>query len=158
MFSNNRNSKAGLTALAAAFLFVGENAMSYEQPEYAVLYADGDVEYRQYEPYLVSETVIEGADNYDDAGDEGFRRLFQYITGANQSQSKIAMTVPVAQAPSLYQAAKMAANWEPTSLATTPTVPSAAESVVATSTVGERGHSVQLSGPGTSCAGASSRL
>jgi len=82
--------------------------MSYEQPNYTVVYMDGDVEYRQYEPYLVSETVIQKADDYKDAGNEGFRRLFRYITGANQTQAKIAMTVPVQQAPSQTQSEKIA--------------------------------------------------
>ena len=71
--------------------------MSLEQPEYTVLYKDGDVEYRQYEPYLVSEAIIENPGDYKDVGNEGFRRLFRYITGANQGQQKIAMTAPVAQ-------------------------------------------------------------
>jgi hypothetical protein len=86
--------------LIAGFLFAGESAMSYEQPEYTVLYENDDVEYRQYEPYLVSETVIENSDDSKDAGNEGFRRLFKYITGANQGQAKISMTAPVSQAPS----------------------------------------------------------
>jgi len=87
-------------ALIAGFLFAGESAMSYEQPSYTVIYTDGEIEYRQYESYLVSETVIENVASYKDAGSEGFRRLFKYITGANQGQAKIAMTSPVAQAPS----------------------------------------------------------
>jgi hypothetical protein len=100
MSANNRTRTAGRMVLIAGFLFAGESAMSYEQPDYTVLYQDGDVEYRQYEPYLVSETVIENSDDYKDAGNEGFRRLFKYITGANQGQSKISMTTPVSQAPS----------------------------------------------------------
>ncbi len=74
--------------------------MSYEQPDYTVVYTDGDVEYRQYESYLVSETVIQNPDDYQDAGNEGFRRLFKYITGANNAQSKISMTTPVQQSQS----------------------------------------------------------
>ena len=65
-------------------------------PEVAVvLHADGDIEYRQYEPYLVAETVVRTDRGYSDAGNEGFRRLFNYISGANASQSKIDMTAPV---------------------------------------------------------------
>jgi hypothetical protein len=86
--------------LMASFLFAGEAAMSYEQPDYTVMYTDGNIEYRQYEPYLVSETLIENTNGSKGAGNEGFRRLFKYITGANQSQSKISMTAPVAQSPS----------------------------------------------------------
>lgn len=73
--------------------------MSLEQPQYQVMHTDGDIEYRQYQPYLVSETVIENAGDYKAAGNEGFRRLFRYITGGNQAQAKIAMTKPVAQVP-----------------------------------------------------------
>ena len=100
MLVKNRVRTTSRMVLIAGFLFAGENAMSYEQPDYTVLYEDGNVEYRQYEPYLVSETIIENAGDYNDAGNEGFRRLFKFITGANQGQAKIAMTVPVAQAPS----------------------------------------------------------
>jgi hypothetical protein len=78
-------------------MFAGEVAMSLEQPDYTVVYKDGAVEYRQYEPFLVSETVIENTGDYQDAGNEGFRRLFRYITGANQSAADIAMTAPVSQ-------------------------------------------------------------
>jgi hypothetical protein len=81
----------------AGLVYTGVSFMGLEQPDYRVVFADGGVEYRQYEPYLVSETVIEQADNYKAAGNEGFRRLFRYITGGNTGKNKIAMTVPVAQ-------------------------------------------------------------
>jgi len=83
----------------AVLLLAGGNAMSLEEPAYTVIYEKGDVEYRLYEPYLVSETVIQQSRDYRDAGNEGFRRLFQYISGANSGQAEIAMTAPVARAP-----------------------------------------------------------
>jgi hypothetical protein len=91
--------RLGRGLMIFGLIFSGESAMSLEQPEYAVLYTDGNIEYRQYESYLVSDTIVEDADDFSEAGNEGFRRLFRYITGSNQSQAKIAMTAPVAQAP-----------------------------------------------------------
>jgi hypothetical protein len=83
----------------AAMLIVGEQAMSLEEPEYTVLLEVGDIEYRQYEPYLVSETLVENTADFKDAGNEGFRRLFDYISGDNLVKEKIAMTAPVTRAP-----------------------------------------------------------
>ena len=84
---------AGLVSLS----LLGEHAMSYEEPQYTVVNTEDDFEYRQYDPYRVSETIIEGARDGDAASSEGFRRLFSYISGANSSESKISMTVPVSQ-------------------------------------------------------------
>lgn len=86
----------GAVALAGV-VYIGVNTMGLEQPSYRVVFEADGVEYRQYEPYLVSETVIEAAGSYQAAGNEGFRRLFRYISGGNSGENKIAMTVPVAQ-------------------------------------------------------------
>lgn len=75
----------------------GEPAMSYEEPAYTVVATDGDFEQRRYAPYLVVETVIEDARSANAASGEGFKRLFAYISGANNSQTKVSMTVPVSQ-------------------------------------------------------------
>jgi hypothetical protein len=91
----HRKGTVAFTALA--LLLAGGPAMSLESPDYTVVHRDGPIEYRQYAPYLVAETVIEDARSHSAAGNEGFRRLFRYITGANRSQAKIAMTAPVAQ-------------------------------------------------------------
>lgn len=94
-----------LAALLSAMLFSGGNAMGYEEPGYTVLHQSGAVEYRQYQPHLVAETLVQGSVDFDSAGNEGFRRLFRYISGGNTGQASIAMTAPVSQA---AQSAKIA--------------------------------------------------
>jgi len=74
-------------------------ANAIEMPDYEVVYTDGSVEYRQYEPYIVAETVVKNSSSYRGSSNEGFMRLLRYITGANESQSDIAMTAPVQQTP-----------------------------------------------------------
>jgi hypothetical protein len=86
--------------LLAAISLPGNDAMSYEEPAYTVVSHAGAVEYRRYAPHLIAETVVEGGADFDSVGNEGFRRLFRYIAGANTAQAKIAMTAPVSQAAS----------------------------------------------------------
>ena len=69
--------------------------MALEEAKYTVILKDESFELRQYEPHLVAETVVDG--NFDKAGNEGFRRLFKYISGENQNKRSIAMTAPVSQ-------------------------------------------------------------
>jgi hypothetical protein len=82
--------------VAAAGLGTGE-AMAIEESEYAVIERAGDLELRQYEPYIVAETQVEG--DFEDVGNEGFRRLAGYIFGKNRSKASIGMTAPVNQEP-----------------------------------------------------------
>jgi hypothetical protein len=97
MYKQTRPKTVGRIAIMIALMFAGESVMSIEQPNYTVIYKGGDIEYRQYDSYLVAETIIDDVDDYSAAGNEGFRRLFRYITGGNQSQSEISMTAPVQQ-------------------------------------------------------------
>jgi hypothetical protein len=71
--------------------------MSYSEPGYTTLCRASGIEYRQYDPHLVAETLVQGAD-FHRAGNEGFRRLFRYIAGGNRVRARIAMTSPVSQA------------------------------------------------------------
>lgn len=72
-----------------------EDAMAIEKAKYTVLKREGKFELRQYEPYLVAETIVEG--DFDEVGNEGFRRLFDYISGKNRKKQSISMTAPVSQ-------------------------------------------------------------
>ena len=70
MFFTNNKYTLSKVVLMAGFLslsLLGERAMSYEEPPYKVLNTAGDFEYRQYDPYRVSETIIEGARDGDAA-------------------------------------------------------------------------------------------
>jgi hypothetical protein len=53
-----------------------------------------DVEIRRYEPRVAIEATIDGTDRQR-AASQAFGLLFNYITGANRSGAKIAMTAPV---------------------------------------------------------------
>ena len=68
---------------------------SVKEAAYSVERTDGDFQIRQYAPQVVAETVVDGT--LEEAGNKAFRPLFNYISGANQSKNKIAMTSPVAQ-------------------------------------------------------------
>jgi hypothetical protein len=81
--------------------------VAIEQPQYEVAAVDGDLEIRRYPGYIVAETFVTG--DFESAGDEGFGRLFRYITGANRGRSEIGMTAPVGQRPGSGQEISMTA-------------------------------------------------
>lgn len=68
-------------------------AMAYEEPEYRVVRETDAFELREYAPYIVAETVVEG--DYRSSGNKAFRILAGYIFGDNRASEKMAMTVPV---------------------------------------------------------------
>lgn len=78
------------------------------EPEYELLRGDGPFEVRRYAPMIVASVDVTGSRRA--AADAGFRKLADYIFGANlpagaatmveeQDGEKIAMTAPVLQAP-----------------------------------------------------------
>ncbi len=75
----------------------GEIAMGIEEAAYTAERLDGDFQVRQYAPQVVAEIIVDGS--LEQAGNKAFRPLFRYISGANQAQSKIAMSAPVTQQP-----------------------------------------------------------
>ena len=75
--------------------FTIEDAMALERATYTVLEKQKDFELRQYGPQIVAETIVEG--DFEQVGNEGFRRLFDYISGKNRKKQSISMTAPVSQ-------------------------------------------------------------
>jgi hypothetical protein len=71
-------------------LMLGTPALAYDESNYQVLGNTASYETRQYADRIVVRTLSGGSSS-------GFRKLFGYISGANTSQAKVAMTVPVSQ-------------------------------------------------------------
>jgi effector-binding domain-containing protein len=84
-----------LGILVFSLFFFPPKLMAIEELQYRVLEKTGDFEIRQYQPYIVAETLVEGS--FQKVGNEGFRRLFAYIQGKNRQQQAIPMTAPVNQ-------------------------------------------------------------
>lgn len=80
--------------VTAIFFFVWKvTARSqYESANYTVLESQGVFEIREYPSLMMVTTNM----NIESQGDDGsFRRLFRYISGANETGQKVAMTTPV---------------------------------------------------------------
>jgi hypothetical protein len=87
--------KAVLFILSFTLFLGASTGMAIEGAKYKVLEREKDFELRQYEPHIVAETMVEG--DFQDVGNEGFRRLYDYISGKNRKQQAIPMTAPVSQ-------------------------------------------------------------
>jgi hypothetical protein len=61
--------------------------MAIEEPSYSVLATEGNFELRRYSSHIVAETTVEG--NFEAVGNEGFRRLADYIGGKNRKKESI---------------------------------------------------------------------
>lgn len=68
---------------------------SVKTPEYAVVDKNEGYEIRSYKPYLTAQVEVAGT--YDEAINQGFRILADYIFGNNTKQTGIAMTAPVTE-------------------------------------------------------------
>ena len=69
--------------------------MAIEEPAHTVIERADPFEVRDYQSYVVAETFVDGA--FDSVGNEGFQRLFRYISGDNRGAERITMTAPVEQ-------------------------------------------------------------
>ncbi len=69
-----------------------------EEPRYTVIEKKTGYEIRQYDPYIVAETVVNSTE-YDQDLRQGFRLVADYIFGNNTKQEKISMTTPVLEQP-----------------------------------------------------------
>ncbi|MEW8222425.1 MAG: heme-binding protein [Candidatus Thiodiazotropha taylori] len=80
-----------LTAIGA------KQAMAIEEAQYDVIHKESDFEIRDYASHVLAETFVTGA--MEDAGKVAFGRLFDYISGNNQSRQEVTMTAPISQQP-----------------------------------------------------------
>ena len=70
-------------------LTLGSHSMAYEEANYETISENKNYEIRKYFDRLVIET--------DSTEGNGFRKLFNYISGNNEQKKEIKMTVPVTQ-------------------------------------------------------------
>ncbi len=72
------------------FLFPYSVTMANEEAPYNIVHKNDIYEIRQYSDRLAVQVINKGDNN-------SFRKLFNYISGSNNSSEKIAMTIPVTQ-------------------------------------------------------------
>jgi len=65
--------------------------MALEEPKYTIIKQTNHYEIRKYDDRLAVETLEGSGEN------RAFSLLFKYISGANELNSKVAMTIPVTQ-------------------------------------------------------------
>jgi effector-binding domain-containing protein len=85
----------GFTTVAISLLTFVNPVTAIQKAKYTVVEKEDDFEIRQYEAQIVAETYVEGS--LKDSGDDGFRRLYAYISGDNKKKQSISMTAPVGQ-------------------------------------------------------------
>lgn len=84
----------GITAAALGIARWQLERTFNDEPDYTVEERVGDLEIRRYDARVEAETTIEEAD-FVNAIEHGFRRLADYIFGANDRKEELGMTTPV---------------------------------------------------------------
>jgi hypothetical protein len=65
-----------------------------EEPDYELERVLSGLELRRYRPRVVAETIVETS-SFDEAREDGFRRLAGYLFGDNTAKERLSMTIPV---------------------------------------------------------------
>ena len=79
-----------IISIAVLGLIIISNAMAVEEVEYKTISKNEVYEIRQYSDRLVIETATSNQNS-------NFRKLFNYISGSNETNEEIKMTIPVTQ-------------------------------------------------------------
>lgn len=95
MITSRLIAAVGALALPVLLTLMPGPARAIEEPEFTVVRKVGEVEIRQYAPYVVAEVVVPGP--AESAGNRAFPLLAGYIFGRNKGERKMAMTAPVTQ-------------------------------------------------------------
>ena len=82
-----------------------------EELKYDVISKSGDIEIREYQPYIEAVTSMQGT--YKEVQGDLFRTLAAYIFGKNTTDSTIAMTAPVKTNPELEESNEQIAMTAP---------------------------------------------
>ena len=77
-----------ITIFVLGFLLSNNSTMANEEVKFDIVHKNEIYEIRKYSERLVAEAI-------NDKDNSTFRKLFNYITGANNSSQKIQMTTPV---------------------------------------------------------------
>ena len=86
-----------LNAFITLSLLTPTMSRAIEEPSFTVVKKIGEVEIREYAPFVVAEVTVNT--NANDAGSQAFPILAGYIFGKNKGEKKMAMTAPVIQSP-----------------------------------------------------------
>jgi effector-binding domain-containing protein len=78
--------------LASCSLF---GIQSVKEASYSVLIDNAPIQIRHYQIQIVAQTEVLA--DYKNASNQAFKRLFNYISGGNKKQQKVAMPAPVIQ-------------------------------------------------------------
>tara|TARA_B100001559_G_C16330714_1_gene543260 strand:- start:230 stop:787 length:558 start_codon:yes stop_codon:yes gene_type:complete len=79
-----------ILSIAVLGLIITFKAMAYEEANYEIIKSNKVYEIRKYSDRLAIETSTSSQNS-------GFRKLFNYISGKNETKEKIKMTTPVTQ-------------------------------------------------------------